>query len=138
MEERKQVTIIGNIFGLAWSTLDLRVAKPIQMYQCGHPLTRKMIRIIGSISYFMLMTSYVSATIRSLSYTNEVGKYWTMKKGSIGPPSIYLGKKVSKVILENGNEAWAFSASQYPQYVVKNVQRHLEKLNLTFPKAITA
>ena len=26
---------------------------------------------------------------------NEIGKYWTLKKDSLGPPNIYLGDKVS-------------------------------------------
>ena len=32
--------------------------------------------------------------------TNEIGKFWKMKKRSIGPPNIYLGNKVSKVSLK--------------------------------------
>ena len=48
-----------------------------------------------------------------------------MKPNSIGPPVIYLGNKVSKVTLENGNHAWAFSSSQYVQDACSNVKRHL-------------
>eukprot|EP00957_Ditylum_brightwellii_P015948 1201034-Ditylum_brightwellii.AAC.2 len=44
----------------------------------------------------------------------EIGKCWFMKKHSIGEPSIYLGNKVSRVLLENGVVAWSFSSSQYP------------------------
>ena len=44
---------------------------------------------------------------------NEIGKYWTMKKDSVGQPKLYLGNKVSKVTLENRVDAWAFSSSQY-------------------------
>ena len=57
----------------------------------------------------------------------EIGKYWTMKKDSVGPPDIYLGNKISKVTLENGVSAWAFSLSQYVQSAVKNVEAHLSK-----------
>ena len=46
---------------------------------------------------------------------NEIGKYFYIKEGSVGPPSIYLGNKVSNVTLENGKQAWAFSSSQYVQ-----------------------
>ena len=49
----------------------------------------------------------------------EIGKFWTMKKGSIGPPNIYLGNKVSKVKLENGVSCWAFSSAQYVHAAVK-------------------
>ena len=37
----------------------------------------------------------------------------------------YLGGKVSKVQLENGVNAWAFSSSQYVQTAVKNVEEDL-------------
>ena len=37
----------------------------------------------------------------------EIGKYWTMKNGSVGSPTIYLGNKVSHVILTNGVKAWS-------------------------------
>ena len=32
----------------------------------------------------------------------ESGKNWTLKSSSLGPPRMYLGNKVSKIILENG------------------------------------
>jgi hypothetical protein len=51
-----------------------------------------------------------------------------MKAGSIGPPGIYLGAKLSKVRLPNGVEAWAMSPSnKYVQEAVKNVEESLER-----------
>ena len=35
---------------------------------------------------------------------NEIGKYFLVKEGYVGPPSIYLGNKVSRVTMENGAE----------------------------------
>ena len=68
---------------------------------------------------------------------NEIGKYWIMKKDSVGLPNIYLGNKVSKVTLENGVDAWAFSSSQYVQAAVTNVKKYLESQGLKLPnKAI--
>ena len=68
---------------------------------------------------------------------NEIGKYWTMKKGSVGPPDIYLGNKVSKVTLENGVDAWEFISSQYVQAAVINVKKHLTTQGSKLPnKAI--
>ena len=64
---------------------------------------------------------------------NEIGRYWTLKKSSLGPPSIYLGNKVSEVILENGTKAWSFSSSQYVQEAIKNVELHLRKTNEKLP-----
>ena len=63
----------------------------------------------------------------------EIGKYWTMKKNSVGPPDIYLGNKISKVTLENGVTAWAFSSSQYVQSAVRNVEAHLSKIGGKLP-----
>ena len=40
----------------------------------------------------------------------EIGKYWTLKRESIGAPSLYLGNKVSKVELVNGVKCWSFSS----------------------------
>ncbi len=36
---------------------------------------------------------------------NEIGKDWVLKPKSIGPPSQYLGGKLSKVTLANGVKA---------------------------------
>jgi hypothetical protein len=53
---------------------------------------------------------------------NELGRYFTPKEESIGPPKIYLGGHVRKVQLDNGVECWAFSSSQYVQSAIKNVE----------------
>ena len=42
----------------------------------------------------------------------EIEKYLEMKKNFIGTPSIYLGDKVNKVVMNNGVEASSFSYSQ--------------------------
>jgi hypothetical protein len=57
---------------------------------------------------------------------NEIGKYFDLKEGSIGPPKLYLGGKVSQVTLANGMKAWSFSSSQYVHSAVKNVEDFLE------------
>ena len=41
----------------------------------------------------------------------QIGKYFHVKPNSIGPPSLYLGGGVRKVLLNNMAEAWAFSSS---------------------------
>ena len=57
----------------------------------------------------------------------ELGRYFTLKEESIGPPKIYLGGHVRKVQLDNGVDCWAFSSSQYVQAAVKNVEEYLSK-----------
>ena len=57
----------------------------------------------------------------------ELGRYFTLKEESIGPPKIYLGGSVRKVQLDNGVECWTFSSSQYVQAAIKNVEDYLSK-----------
>ena len=69
---------------------------------------------------------------------NEIGKYFTMKPGSIGPPEIYLGGHMRKITLENGAKAWGFSSSQYVQAAVKNIEECLAKTDRKLPsKSLT-
>jgi hypothetical protein len=64
----------------------------------------------------------------------EIGKYFTLKESSIGPPDIYLGGKVRKVTLANGCKAWSFSSSQYVQAAVNNVEDRLKSKLQRLPK----
>ena len=66
----------------------------------------------------------------------EIGKYFVLKPGSVGPPKIYLGNKVSKVTLENGVDAWSFSSSQYVQNAVANVESYLRQIGKSLPKRV--
>ena len=59
----------------------------------------------------------------------EIGRYFTLKEESIGPPSQYLGGKLSQVQLANGTECWGFSSTQYVQAAVSNVEEYLAKKN---------
>jgi hypothetical protein len=64
----------------------------------------------------------------------QIGKYFHVKPNSIGPPSLYLGGGVRKVLLNNMAEAWAFSSSQYVQAATKNVEDYLRSIGKNFPK----
>ena len=54
---------------------------------------------------------------------NEFGQRFKLKETSIGPPSQYLGNKVSQVTLDNGTKCWSCSSSQYVQNDIKNVEK---------------
>ena len=58
---------------------------------------------------------------------DELGQRFTIKEKSIGPPTQYLGNKVSEVTMANGVKCWSFSSSQYTQNAVKNVETYLSK-----------
>ena len=57
----------------------------------------------------------------------EIGRYFELKEESVGHLTLYLGGRVRKVTMKNGVEAWAFSASQYIQSEVRNVEEYLKK-----------
>ena len=58
---------------------------------------------------------------------HEFDHFFKMKSGSIGDPNMYLGAKLRKVVLENGVEAWATSASKYVQEDVSNSEAYLHE-----------
>ena len=63
-----------------------------------------------------------------------IGKYFELKEESIGPPTLYLGARMSQVVLANGVKAWGLSSSQYTQAAVKNVEAYLNKLGQKLPR----
>ena len=56
----------------------------------------------------------------------QLGKYFALKEGSVGEPSLYLGAKITKVTLPNGVSAWGWSSSKYVQEVIRNLGFELE------------
>lgn len=64
----------------------------------------------------------------------EINHYFPMKPGSIEPPKIYLGAKISQVQLENGVVAWAMSMSQYVQEAVAGVEKYLKEHDMSLVK----
>ena len=80
--------------------------------------------------YILLYTGDALVVSKNAEHVlrTEVGRYWTLKEESIGPPKIYLDGYVRKVQPDNGVECWAFSSSQYyVQAAVKNVEEYLAK-----------
>ena len=92
----------------------------------------------NGMEYYEYMLLYVDDTLCISEYPEEclksLGKYFTLKPGSVGPPKIYLGAKFSQVSLPNGVQAWASSASQYIQEAVKNVEKHLKRHDVSLKK----
>jgi hypothetical protein len=85
--------------------------------------------------YILLYTDDILAIMENAEdfIRNELNNVFVIKLSSIGPPTQYLGNKVSKVTLATGSEAWCFSSSQYIQNAVKNVQDHLALEGRTLP-----
>ena len=57
---------------------------------------------------------------------NEIGKYFCLKKESIGDPGQYLGRNLKNVVLENRAKVWDFGSKQYVEAAVNNVVDYLE------------
>ena len=68
----------------------------------------------------------------------DLGQRFILKEKSIGPPSQYLGNKVSQVTMENGVRCWSFSSSQYIQNAVKNVESYLSKTGEKLPNCASS
>jgi hypothetical protein len=100
---------------------------------------RKAVKSTDGTAYWEYILLYVDDAICCSMNAQDVlekelGKFWTLKKTSVGPPNLYLGNKVSKVTLENGVKCWSFSAAQYVQSAVANVEKHLKTTNECLPR----
>ena len=68
----------------------------------------------------LVISERVESILRS-----ELGRYFELKEESIGPPSLYLGGNIQKVVLEDSTHAWTLSSSQYVKTAVKNVEEYV-------------
>ena len=68
----------------------------------------------------------------------RLGKYFTLKNGSVGPPQLYLGAKVSKVVLPNGVTSWAWSSNKYVQEAVKSLEAQLDRRGVKLKRNVNA
>ena len=79
---------------------------------------RSAVRSNGQ-SYYGYLLFYVDDCLAVIKHPTELlqelDKYFPMKPGSVGPPKLYLGAKVSKIQFPNGVEAYSFRTSQYVQ-----------------------
>ncbi|EJK73172.1 hypothetical protein THAOC_05219 [Thalassiosira oceanica] len=78
----------------------------------------------------------LSNNAESILLRNEIGGDggFELKPGSFGPPSQYLGGKMSEVTLQNGQKAWSFSSGQYVSKAVANVKKYLQTINRVLPR----
>ena len=78
---------------------------------------------VSGVEYYKYILIYVDD---ALCYKNpkdahlEIDKYFSIKPGSIGPPSLYLGWKVSKVELPNGEYVYALGVMRCILSAIEN------------------
>ena len=63
----------------------------------------------------------------------RLGKYFTLKDGSVGPPDIYLGAKLRSTPLDNGKKCWTQSSSAYVKEAVRNTEEWLDARDMRLP-----
>ena len=92
---------------------------------------REAIHSDGS-EYYEYVLLYVDDALCVSEYPREalmqIDKYFPMKRGSVGPPDLYLGGKVKKIQLPNGVDAWSLSMSQYVEAAIQNLEKNLNSL----------
>ena len=102
---------------------------------------RKAVKGTGE-RYYEYVLLYVDDCLCISEHPKEaiekIDKYFPMKPGSIAPPALYLGAKISKVQLPNGVTAWAQSTSQYVQEAIKNVEEHLARKGMKLFKGASS
>ena len=58
----------------------------------------------------------------AISILNRIDMYMKLKVGSVGDPDIYMGAKLMKVTMDDGNKAWGVSPSKYVPETVRNYE----------------
>ena len=93
-------------------------------------------------SYYEYLLLYVDDCLvvseHPTELLQELDKYFPIKTGSVGPPKLYIGAKVSKIQLPNGVEAYTVSTSQYVQEDVNIIEWHLTAKGMRLNRGVTA
>ena len=77
---------------------------------CADPdLWMRLGKLKNGVDYYEYILLYVDDCLVVSDSPGEslqkLGKYFRLKKGSVGPPTLYLGEKITKVGLPNGIDA---------------------------------
>lgn len=68
---------------------------------------------------------------------DQFEELYTFKKGSIEPPSVYLGANILKVNSRGGGECWGASSQQYVRDSIKNIKARLKEDGFEFNKKLS-
>ena len=90
---------------------------------------RPMVRPEDNYNYYSYVLLYVDNCLcichDAEAEIHKIDNFFTMKKGSVGDPDVYLGAKVKRMKIPNGVQAWALSSSKYVQEAVRKVENYL-------------
>ena len=138
----KRAIIVRALYGLASSGASFSRHIADCMHFLGYKPCRAdpdlwmkpMVRPEDGFKYYAYVLLYVDDVLAighdAESLIKGLDKYFKMKPDSIGDPSIYLGSKLSQVVLDNGVRCWSSSPAKYVQGAVNNVEEYLRKHDL--------
>jgi hypothetical protein len=124
--------IFGTTYEIAWDNWGFPLHVLIRMYGLGcqkWSTGEKYYKYVLLYVDNILVISENAGTVLQ----KEIGQHFVLQEESIGPPSQYLGGKLSEVTLVNGTKAWAFGSCQYVQAAVCNLEDHLAKTGEKLP-----
>ena len=147
-EEGKRCLVVRALYGLRSAGASFRNHLSDCMRALGYKSCladadlwmKEQTRPDDGLVYYSYMLLYIDDAL-SINHDPQgelerLDKYFMMKPGSIGDPSIYLGAKLKKVQLSNGVWAWGQSPSKYVQEAVRNVEAHLKKTGKSLTKRV--
>lgn len=71
-------------------------------------------------------------------FMSQLESLFTIKEGSIGPPSVYLGANIQKVESRSGGDCWGASAQQYVRDSIKNIKARLKENEFEYNKKLSS
>ena len=72
------------------------------------------------------------------AFMDRLGKSYTLKEGSVKEPDAYLGADISKMVMSNGDVAWALSSDTYVKRAVEDVERYLDERGKQLKKKVVS
>ena len=72
------------------------------------------------------------------AFMDRLGKVYTLKEGSVKEPDAYLGADISKMVMSNGDVAWALSSDTYVKRAVEDVERYLDERGKQLKKKVVS
>ena len=89
-------------------------------------------------SYLLIyVDDVISVDMEPKKNIDLINEKFTIKKGSAGPPSIYLGANIQKLPTRTGGECWGMSCEQYVKDAVKHVKTRLKEEGFEFNKRLS-
>ena len=89
-------------------------------------------------SYLLIyVDDVISVDIDPSKNIKLINEKFTVKEGSAGPPTVYLGANIQKLPSRNGGECWGMSCEQYVRDAVKHVKDKLKQEGWEFNKKLS-